>query len=341
MATMAEIPSLNATAWHASIAPAAAPSRRGRVWAAAAIGVAVAAYVIARAHAYPQWVADLSQSWVGARALLHGQDPYVAVGPAGTWMRLPWPLFYPLPAVLLMLPLAPLSIAASRAVFLGASSAWLAYVITRRDYWRLALFGSGAFLGAIGSGAWEPMLLAAALTPGASVVYLAKPNVGLALATALTARRSTIIGLGAAAALLIVSVIVMPGWIGEWRQALRSGTHLTGLITRPAGFVALGALARWRRAEARVVAAMALVPQTMMVQAALPLFLVPRGRAEMILLSLLSFIPLAIQLHAATEPIAFQTLTERTGTCIALFVYLPCVLMLLRRPNVGAALDEV
>jgi hypothetical protein len=317
-----------------------APTRSRRVAIATAVGLAVAAYVVARARVYPSWVADIAQSWVGARALLRGQNPYLAVGPMGTAMYLPWPLFYPLPALLFTAPFTLLPMDLFRPVFLGGSSAWLAYVVTRRDYWRLALFGSAAFLGAIASGAWEPLLVAAALTPGAAALYLAKPNVGLALASALPVRRATVVGIGIAVALFVVSVIIRPGWIGDWREALRAGTHFAGPLTRPGGFLILAALAKWRRAEARLLVAMAAVPQTMMLQAALPLFLVARSRTETMLLAMLSFIPYAVQLHAATQAVPFQVLTDRTGTLIALCLYLPCVVMLLRRPNRWSALDD-
>jgi hypothetical protein len=255
-------------------------------------------------------------------------------------MYLPWPLFYPVPALLFTAPFTALPIDVFRPVFLGGSSAWLAYAITRHDYWRLAVFGSAAFLGAIASGAWEPLLVAAALTPGAAALYLAKPNIGLALATALPWRRATAIGIGVAVGVGLTSLIVRPGWIGDWRHALTAGTHLAGPITRSGGIVALAALAKWRRAEARLLLTLALVPQTMMLQAALPLFLVARGRAEMALLAMLSYVPYLVQLHAATQAIPFQVLTERTGTLIVVCLYLPCVVMLLRRPNVWSTLDD-
>ncbi len=311
-------------------------------WAlAVAMGLGVALYVVARAHAFPRWVADIDQSWVGARALLHGQNPYVAVGPSGTAMYLPWPLFYPLPALLFIVPFTALPLDLFRPVFFGVSSAWLAFAVTRRGYWGLAIFASATFLGAVASGAWEPLLVAAALTPGAAALYVAKPNVGLALASALPARRATLIGVGVAAALCVISVIVRPGWISDWRHALASGTHFAGPLRRPGGIIALAALAKWRRAEARLVLTLAAVPQTLMVQAALPLLLVARSRIEIVLLALLSFVPYLVQLHAARQNVPFQILTERTGTWIALCLYVPCVIMLLRRPNVATRLDEV
>jgi hypothetical protein len=245
------------------------------------------------------------------------------------------------PALLLTFPFTPLPLDVFRPVFLGGSSAWLAYVVTRRNYWRLLLFTSAAFLGSIAVGAWEPLLVAAALTPGAAALYLAKPNIGVALASALPFRRATIIGIAIAAALLVVSLAVEPGWVGQWHHALSSGdNHLSDPLTRPGGVLALAALVKWRRAEARFLVMLAAVPQTMIIQATLPLFLVARSRAEMILLALLSYIPFAVQLSTAAQPIPFRVLTERTGTAIALCLYVPCVAMLWRRPNVWSSLDD-
>ncbi len=146
-------------------------------------------------------------------------------------------------------------------------------------------------------------------------------------------------GVGIAFAVLVLSIAVWPGWVGEWRLALRGGTHFDAPILRPGGFLVLAALAKWRRAEARLLVALASVPQTLLLYAALPLFLVARSRMETLLLAFLSYIPLAVQLHAVGRtPFAVQT--QRTGDTIALCLYLPCLIMVLRRPNAWAALDD-
>ncbi len=321
--------------YHASI-----PTRRARAALAVSLGIAVGAYVIARAHVYSAWGADIDQSWAGALALRDGANPYVAIGPTGTFLRWPWPLFYPLPALLLALPLSALPMGIARAAFLSVSTAWLAYAVTQRGYWRLAIFASAAFLGAIASGAWEPLLMAAALTPAAAAILIAKPNVGAALACALPFRRTTVIGLRGAAVLFAVSLAVRPGWVPEWRSALRSGTHSAGPITRPGGFLVLAALAKWRRADARLLVAMASVPQSMILQAALPLFFVTRHCVEIMLLALLLYIPFAVQLHYAAANAPFPVLTAHTGNAMALCLYLPCLVMVLLRPNQWCGLDD-
>ncbi len=103
----------------------------------------------------------------------------------------------------------------------------------------------------------------------------------------------------------------------------------------------LAALAKWRRADARLLVLMASVPQSMILQAALPLFLITRSRAETILLALLSFIPYAVQLHYAALNTLFPELTAHTGTAMIPCLYLPCLIMVLRRPNQWTSIDNV
>ena len=78
------------------------------------------------------------------------------------------------------------------------------------------MLASAAFLGAIAAGAWEPMLVAAALTPGACALYLAKPNVGLVLASGLPIRRATYIGIGVAVLLFAASLIIQIASLAFW-----------------------------------------------------------------------------------------------------------------------------
>ena len=62
---------------------------------------------------------DLDQVWYAATALRHGLNPYDVIGPTATWFHWNWPLYYPMPAVLLALPLSFLPLAVARYVFVG------------------------------------------------------------------------------------------------------------------------------------------------------------------------------------------------------------------------------
>ena len=95
------------------------------------------------------------------------------------------------------------------------------------------------------------------------------------------------------------------------------------------------ALARWRRPEARLVFALACVPQTPLLYETVPLFLVPVTLAEGGALWLGSWIAaLAVSAHGPYDSDAarFAVSSKAIGWCL----YLPCVLMILRRPNVGS-----
>src|SRR4051812_2187628 len=103
----------------------ARPSRGLRLVVCLAIGAVAGytTYLIARSIAHPR---DFAQLWYAARVLLSGGDPYSAIGPnlAFNW---PWPLYYPLPAVILAIPFVPMPQAVAMGVFslLGAGAlAW-------------------------------------------------------------------------------------------------------------------------------------------------------------------------------------------------------------------------
>jgi hypothetical protein len=101
---------------------------------------------------------------------------------------------------------------------------------------------------------------------------------------------------------------------------------------RPGGALLLLALLRWRQPEARLLAAMSLIPQTGGLYDTVPLFLIPRTRWE------------AYGLAAATQLVAIAD-PARTYPGIDLFsaikirwplmfvlVYVPALLLVLRRP---------
>jgi hypothetical protein len=103
---------------------ALSPTTRLRV--ACAIGVIAAILAWFSDRGNPNAVSDWDQCWLAARALLHGQSAYSAVNAQSS----PWPLIYPLPAVLLSLPFALVPLQLARALFAGVSSGLLAYALS-------------------------------------------------------------------------------------------------------------------------------------------------------------------------------------------------------------------
>ena len=282
---------------------------------ATAVGLAVVLHVVVHQRLFPGWGADIDQCLIGARALWHGANPYAVIGPHGTWFRWPWPLYYPLTALFAVTPLAWMPLAVARPIFIGGSSAWLAFMVSRRSWAPLLLFLSGAFLNTVDSGTWDALLVAAAITPGMGWLLLAKPNVGAALAMMLERRRATAVAAGIGVGFVALTVAIM----------------------LPLGFLVLPALVKWRRPEARLLVALACVPQTLYPHAALALFLVPRGRAEMTALAILSFVPLALAYYTAPTTGTMAEQTRLIGVVMVACLYLPCVIMVLRRPAVAVA----
>src|SRR6185503_4281984 len=110
------------------------------------LGISIAIGVAAGLLAYaflnrPGLRGDYFFVWSAARSLFAGQNPYhvIAVGPENPANDV---FLYPLPALLIVAPFAWLPIAASGGVFLGISSALLAYALTRNGFHRLPLFMS-------------------------------------------------------------------------------------------------------------------------------------------------------------------------------------------------------
>jgi hypothetical protein len=289
---------------------------------------------------------DFAQVWTGARALLAGHDPYAVVGP-GKAFDWPAPLLYPLPALLLALPVAWLPLWAAEMTFVGASVAALAFALTRAAWWPLLALASGAALYSYQVVQWAPLVTVAALVPWAGALAVAKPTIGLAV----LAYRPRPVALASAALLLGVSLVVMPAWPLAWWAALHApwdasmaggaavtatGGMYRALVMQPGGVLALAALARWRRPEARVLVALACVPITLLPYDLLPLALVCRRRVELLAFGVGTALVTAVRwLPAPHERASFT----RVGLSLVWLVVLPLVVLVLRRPNVAPEHD--
>jgi len=276
---------------------------------------------------------DLDQVWYAATALRHGLNPYDVIGPTGTWFKWNWPLYYPMPAVLLAVPLSFLPLTVARYAFVGASSGLLAYGVTRKAWFPLMIFASGAYVNAALVAQWSPLFAAAILLPGLAVFFAAKPTLGAICAAPIsTSRRTATVVLLGWIVLAILSWVVLPQWFASWREAVRGAAHVRPLIALPGGFLLLAALTRWRRPEARLLIAYAFVPHTTMLYEALPVLLVPDTWPEMLMLTIGSIVAYGIEstvIHARDVP----TLIAREGIVTIFCVYLPALVLVMRRPN--------
>jgi hypothetical protein len=107
------------------------------------------------------------------------------------------------------------------------------------------------------------------------------------------------------------------------------------------GFVILLALLRWRRPEARLLFGLGILPQTPGLYDTVPLYLVPRGFRESCILAItgnVALLLLVIGPGLTTAEIG-ALYGDRVMLWSSLFMYLPCVLMILRRPNDESAAE--
>lgn len=286
-----------------------------------------------------QLAKDFSWPWRAARVLLEGHDPYQVIQATG-----PYPfnvgLFYPLPAALLALPVAPLPPALAGTVFVAVSAALLGWAVSREAPHRFWMFASAPFAMAALLGQWSPILTAAALMPALQFAMAAKPNIGLVA----WIYRPSWRGAAAALGLGVLALVIQPRWPLEWLEALREAPRYRGPAFSLLGAFTLLAVLRWRSREGRLMIAMALAPQLMLFYDQLPLWLVPGTWRRAALLSILSWGAWFAWYpsHAMTSSVAAAT------PWILLLIYLPGLAMLLttrrrgdpNEPGPGAVKDH-
>jgi hypothetical protein len=300
-----------------------------------ALAVATTAAVLAwTVWSQPQpQVSDLAQVWAGARALLNGENPYQAVGP-GRSFNWPYPLLYPMTAVVALAPLAWLPLRWVDPLFVALGFGLFTYAVTRRHLLTPALMAlvSIAALMTPQTSQWSLLLTGAALIPAFGLVLIAKPTIGLALFAAFPRRRVAI----GCVVVLAISVLMQPLWMIDWRATFASAPHVVAPITRLGGPLLLLSLLKWKRADARLLLGMACVPHTTVPYETIPLFLIPQTWRE-------AWGLWALGLFAhfgqwATGPYASQEAYWAGGArWIVAVMYLPCLAMVLRRPNVWSA----
>jgi hypothetical protein len=315
------------------------PPRPGlRLVFALAIGILTAVYVVAYGRANPDVVSDFDQVWAGARALWNGKNPYDVVGPHGEF-HWRWPLYYPLPALVLVAPLGLLPVLAARAIFSSVSALLLAWAVTRDGWFRLPLFISVSFFVTIELVQWSALYTAAFFVPALGFAAIAKPNMGVALGGSAWRNRTLWWMLGGAACLLVLSYLVLPGWHEPWLRNLREAPHFRAAVTRPLGFLLLLALLRWRRPEARWLLGLSVVPMAPTFYDQLMLAAVCLTSRETLIYAASTVVLwFYVALHN-TQP-DYASWGALVGNATVWICYFPVLVMVLRRPNEGV-LPEV
>jgi len=305
------------------------------LWACATvavvIGLVVGVWTWQRLVANPQIRAlDFTYAWRAAGHLLAGRNPYENM-PAAPYTEAGL-FLYPLTTAIVALPFARLSVAVAGTAFGAISAMLFAFALSRRGFWRLIVLLSPAWLLAYYNLQWAPLVMASALLPFLGWIGAAKPNLGL-VAFAYRPRWSTLLTGGA---LIAASLIWVPRWPADWLATLRiqEAPHDPPLLW-PCGFVGLLGLLRWRTGEGRVLAAATISPAMSLPYDHLMLWLVAQSWRESLLLVATSWAAwiaaLATAPHDLTRTPAFVQ-----GLLVA-GMYVPATLIVMRRPNHGAA----
>lgn len=293
--------------------------------------------VLARFSLYawrPLLPSDFDLLYWSAVHLLQGENPY----PISTQWYHFWPLYYPLPAVLLAVPFTILPVELARPIFDSILGCMFAYALwrTRGPYALLALF-SGAYLFAMRQGQITPLIVAASLVPVCGSLLVLKPNMGLALWLSRPTRHAVIGGI----VLLAASLVVLPSWPRDWWIALHGNSaHLRPPIVRPFGFLLLLAALRWRTPEGRLLAALALIPQNTLPHELVTLALIPANLVQMAIYVVGTWVTLAV---TATVQSGRPDLTEvvtRVWPVLLTTVYLPMLWLVLRRPRSSSSVAK-
>jgi len=237
-------------------------------------------------------------------------------------------------------PLALLPVDVARAIFVGGSASLLAYALTQESWTRLPLFGSGALALAVLAAQWSPLLTALLCMPSLAYLVPIKPNIGFALVAYLpttpVVRRVLASGIG----LTLIACLILPSWPQDWLQLVRNAPHFTVPVSHLGGPLLLLSLMRWRCPEARLLMALSVVPQNMVIYATLPLFLIPRTFRESLVMTTLNNTAFAFIILALGLP---RTSAENyyNGDALVALCYLPCLVTILRRPNEGSMPDWI
>jgi hypothetical protein len=277
---------------------------------------------------------DFVQPWAAARILAQGQNPYDLIGPERPFEH-QFLLIYPATAALAAMPFAWADTRLADALFIGVGAALLAWALTNRTLAnpQLWVFASFAMMVAAQTVQWSPWLTAAALMPWLGFVLAAKPSIGLAILAAYPSRLAIL----SAAGFTLVTIALWPWWIPAWLATLPSVTHMSAPVMRWGGPLILLALLKWRRADARLLTALACVPQTPVLYEVVPLFLLVRTFREAALLLVLTGATGQIVLRVVPTS-DYNTWMAINGQWMVWLVYLPCTVLVLLRPNEGLTL---
>ena len=305
-----------------------APPMHVRIFLSLAVGVLSAFICHGILTGRHVLAADFTWPWRAARILQAGHDPYSVIQPTGHYPFSEY-FLYPLPAAIVSLPFAGLEPVIAGALFVGISSALMTFAITRNGYQWLPLLVSAPFIKVVLAPEWSPLLLAAALIPSLQFLAVTKPNLGVAALV----YNPTRLGAIGCLAFLLVSVAVFPRWPLEWLKIVTDLHSHAAPYRQFVGPVLLVSALRLGTREGRLLFAMAILPQELLVYDQLMLWLIPRRWWSSLLLSILSWPALAAWVSPSLFGVPQSGTRRLTEHMTMLFIYMPMLYTVFRRRN--------
>ena len=304
-----------------------APSLRLPISIVLGMVAAFITYMHAKMDPVPR---DFSLLRSAAAVAIHGGNPYTAI-PG---------LEYPLPGLILLAPWTALPDAGASALFTFVGATAFAWALMANGYAPLIGFFSPGMLFAAQVGQYPPLFAGAFAIAPLGIFLIAKPHVGFATFVA----RPSWWPVVSAIVCTVIAFVILPSWVSDWRGALTLvGAHITrgpgafpytAPVLLPGGVLVLLALTRWRRPEARLLVALACVPQSMLLYETVPLGLVPRGWKQASLYMVTGHVIWRYLLAQNPWPVRAEYVTA-SGTLYTIFMFIPLTAMVLKRPNEG------
>jgi hypothetical protein len=285
---------------------------KGRIIVSSVIGIA-SAIICWIIHLKPHAV-DFGWALGAAHDLVAGRDPYSA--------PISGSIPYPLPATVFAFPLLWLRTNPNLAgaLFFGASSALLAFGLTRGGYTRLLVFLAFPYWMAMITVQWSPLVMAGALLPWLFPAVLAKPQIGIPIA--LTYWNWT--GIVGCLVLTAASLLVMPNWPLRWVSQISGFQNYIPMLVLPGPALLL---ALWVGADpdAHLLLLASLTPQHWFYDS-FTLWLIPKSSSEILATACLSWGAVL------WWPLNFATrYSPKVGSLAVVWMYLPMLALLLLR----------
>ena len=228
---------------------------------------------------FPQPGGDFFWAMRSARDLMAGRDPYAY---AYNISAIP----YPLTAALIGLPFTLYSDRLGASLFIGISSALLAYGLTKNCYWRLLLFLSPAYYQCLCSIQFVPLILAVPFLPYLLPLILVKPQIGLAIAFQ---TRWGKINFLLTALFILLTLLLYPSWPLRWVSQIGAYAGYIPLFTA-FGPILLLAIVFWKCKRAQIFLIISIIPKQIFFYDHLLLWLLPETLSEMLFLTLFSWL---------------------------------------------------